>query len=778
MIKSEILKIIPLSKFTDRGVIFHDPDKDDIIKRNNLNVKDFKQADIISVSPYIYDGNGEYICELLVFDIDVKSDAGSLIKPEAKEIGFKIFETLGSPKGIIQTSKRGNGIHVLICTKPFTAFTKKSKRHNKSNLFKDFSQAICDLYPVDKSLFNFRHQVDLVVNNKLFPRAFQILHDNLEGKELLIDDELIKKISNASKRQATKGSLDRKLLRLIKKIADSAPGSRNDTLNRITFHIFQHCHIVGFNKQVVTDKIKDACEENGLLQDNPGGVNQTIESASIAGAENPINVNMEISPQISRDVIYNPETDHEADITETTLQNLNNNLYYLTSSKGFVDIGTMFIYETLLDAAAISRIRFYKEQNTKKDEKILKRITTYDSILNYTLRHFPIEMTAWKRKISDYITRPCLTSDKEIITESCFEKGKYAQIAVPENGITPGKDYLMDFLNQYQFMSDRSKIYAVASMITAVGSRYWSWHKPAYYFHALSQAGRNSGKTTLAKIACSCCSKEIFSISLNDSGFQNYDEIVKEMLPVFRKGARAVLLDNLPPHKAIFRWSKLDSWLTSPEWHARILNRSEVFNIENRILYTYTGNQVNLSEDLMSRTAVIVFQGKFKGDTHLRFDEENITNNLAHSAIEMIRKWVDADCPQYDFPDDVSSGIKYPKFWKDFSGILACNGLNFGALDPYEKSELTGQSHQHDEIMEILLGQVGTAKNLWDDNADVLKEVIFGYGNSRIKKLAQILMDLSKRHDYVKIIGEKGGKNKFQIGEPSDDGFLTTYSGV
>lgn len=769
MIKSKILKEIPLSAFPDRGVSFNG-----IIKRNNLDVNDFKKADTISICPYIYDGQGEYVCELLVCDIDVKDDSNSLVKPEAQEIAFKLYETLGSPKGLIQTSKRGNGVHVLICTKPFTAFTKKDKRHNKSNLFREFSQALCDLYPLDKSMFNFRHQIDLAVNPRKFPKAFTTLHENLEeGEPLLIDDKLIEKITNAAQRQATKGNLDKKLLRLIRKISEAQPGERNDTLNRITFHIFQHAHIVGFNKETVKKKIIEACQKNGTWEENSKQVEQTIEGAMTAGSENPINIDMEVSPEISRDVVYNPETDHEADIAETTLQQLNHNLYYLTNSKAFVDIGTMHIYETLLDAAAISRIRFYKKQKEK-----LKRITTYDSIMNYSLRHFPIERTVWKKKINDYITRPCITREGYVIKSSTFNGGVYAQIADPDPGIEPGVEYIQDFLSQYQFMSDRSKIYVIASMIAAVGSRFWSWHKPAFYFHALSQAGRNSGKTTLAKIACSCCSKDIFYTSLNDSGFQNYDEIVKEMLPVFRRGARAVLLDNLPPNKAIFRWSKLDSWLTSPNWHARILNRSEVFDIENRILYTFTGNQVNLSEDLMSRTAVIVFQGKFSGDTHRRFDEENVTNNLAHSAVVMMKKWIDLDCPQYDFPDDISAGTKYPKFWRDFSGILVANGLKFGKLDPYEISELTGQSHQHDEIVDILFGQVGTAKDLWDDNSNALKEIIYGYGHSRIKKLSQILMDLSKRNDDVVIIGEKGGKSIYRIGEPDEDDQVKDYTDI
>jgi hypothetical protein len=730
-----------------------------VFKRNEIEVKDVEIADIVSYQNSTENASGECFIKFFTQDFDRHGKNGNLTEIECIENAKRLWEILGKPTpSVIQRSKNGEGVHFLClaeCEKPVYSRVFKDGLSSGWRYYKPYEtiyKTLSEKYGTDVSMKNAVHAIDLEANGKLFPLAFEIveiIENNGIVKPIVINDDLAEKVVQYFKRTKDIYDIERVVLRAISYLG-ACKENRNNCLYSTVADVFKYSHIPGFNESKMEGLIQDACVKNGYIQEHGmGDFKSTFISGKKKGKSNLTNLEDGFILTPERDILYDPESTYEADLMREVLNKLGKEFYYLKDAKSFYnkENGEYYNIESVM---AQSKIRFFKEVEVKKQVE-RKRLTNYDNIIKNALK-YPVEILGWERSLEKIITRPCYNGN-EIIYQSGHTQDVLAEIPEIKNSKIKSID---DFLKGYSFVSVRSKVYALIAMIAAFGSEYWGWRKPAFYFTASSQEGRDSGKTTLARIIGFIRSDKIASFALDDDERKiNKEEIKKTMLPKIKTGARTILIDNLPSDASEFKWSELDSWLTQKTWSARVLGSSECYETENNILYIMTGNLVGLSEDLMSRSCVIVFSDKYKGSGEYAEnpDQEMLGLELSFKIKKLFEKWILTGKPRAKISDVdkyVTSRNKFPDFWQDALGILKINNIDISFPDQVELECYQNGATSYDELIEFFAKrqylEFLTAKDLIQkEYEDLEKRFKIGGKNSSFK-LGKILSDLHKKY--------------------------------
>jgi len=740
------------------------------VKRNKITKDDIKKAENIAFDFCNVNDDKEYFLKFMPFDFDCKK-LGDLTESEAKEKAFKLWECLGKPTpAVIQRSKSGKGVHLLVsatCSQPIYWRDHKNNSWKKNTKFYEMIDQLETVFHIDKSTFKPTGCIDLVAVGEKGV-SFKPLMKAEGEKPLKVNEELYGAVLQYCKRNKTPTELTSYIYRLIENLRNTTE-NRNIALSLTAGTIFSYSWYTGFNEEAVKDLIKKACEDNNYIQDNSiGEFNRTLESAIKYGKNNKKELNSSISPEINfstgTDIIYNVENDRANELMYQLLKKLPDTIYYLIDSELYKDIDTLETFKNLDHIIGKLGYRIYSEGTDKKGNLKHKRITKMDNTLSLAFTKINPFKT-WDRSIYSIIETPCLWEDGTIVDHRVKHKDNYL-FKVPYVN-TEDFDIFDDFLDNYDFISDRSKMMAFVAMLTAFGGYYWKYSKPASYYHAISQLGINSGKTSLAKITCNMKSSEIAYVKFSDTKNQNEAEnIEKEIVAQLMRGARSLLLDNLPPMQTVFRMSKLDFWLTTDPFNGRILGKSKMYETENNMFYALTGNQVRLSEDLLNRSNLIIFKGKYKGKTEKILHKE-LGLKLATAIKKYFQVWIEAGKPTgkiEDLPDDITSKDKYPDFWQDVQGILEVNDLDIGDISEYELYEIQNSNNSYEDLLEFLSGKEdNTVENHYKNYTTEINEFI-PYGKDKITKLHKILTDHSFRNDRVKIVEhDVDGKPVFRV---------------
>jgi len=159
--------------------------------------------------------------------------------------------------------------------------------------------------------------------------------------------------------------------------------------------------------------------------------------------------------------------------------------------------------------------------------------------------------------------------------------------------------------------------------------------------HAITSPKPNTGKSWLARVCLAAgCGK------IGDNGIpetkHGTDEWRKQITSLLLRGESAVLFDNLS--------SKLDAGpllaaVTTTLWQDRILGKSEQVSLPARNIWVVTGNNVQLDDQMTTRSVPMVLDPRKPGKTkyvHHDLDQWVLENrkDLVYSVLILLRHWV------------------------------------------------------------------------------------------------------------------------------------------
>ena len=154
--------------------------------------------------------------------------------------------------------------------------------------------------------------------------------------------------------------------------------------------------------------------------------------------------------------------------------------------------------------------------------------------------------------------------------------------------------------------------------------------------------------------------------------------------------------------------------MTSPSWTGRVLNTSEMFEVENRATLFITGNDCTLSPDLAHRCLVVdlhINEGNVQDrrpswvlDESWLLEREN-KKRILSALWGIVRNWAQSGCPTAS-----SFGLKprlgFEKWGELIGGIVAFAGFGNCLEDP--RSDVGGNSEERNllNLIDYLIAKV------------------------------------------------------------------------
>lgn len=133
---------------------------------------------------------------------------------------------------------------------------------------------------------------------------------------------------------------------------------------------------------------------------------------------------------------------------------------------------------------------------------------------------------------------------------------------------------------------------------------------------------------------------------------RNPDEMQKTLITFMADGSPIIYFDNI---SAGVDSGELASAMTAPVYRARLLGRNQTVEAEVRCLWLFTGNNVQLSNELLRRLIMIDLDARmanpemrkgFKQDDIVSWTKEN-RGRLVHACLTIIQNWIAKGCPAY-----------------------------------------------------------------------------------------------------------------------------------
>jgi len=209
-------------------------------------------------------------------------------------------------------------------------------------------------------------------------------------------------------------------------------------------------------------------------------------------------------------------------------------------------------------------------------------------------------------RLDAVITSPVFASDGSLITERGYyhEEAVWYQptVEIEEIPLEPSKKDVDDavslifdeLLNDFIFFSDADRANILAVLLMPFVRRMIQGATP---LHLLEAASPGTGKTLLADlVSIIATGKPCDPVSLPD----REDEVRKSVTAELSRGKQIILFDNVPDNE-VLNSAKLSSVATTEFWSDRLLGQSKIVTFPNKSVWLITGNNVNLSRELVRR---------------------------------------------------------------------------------------------------------------------------------------------------------------------------------
>ena len=203
---------------------------------------------------------------------------------------------------------------------------------------------------------------------------------------------------------------------------------------------------------------------------------------------------------------------------------------------------------------------------------------------------------------------------------------------------------LNETLADFPFMNAPSASHAMAMTLQPFVRPLIDGPTPLYLIDAPT---RGTGKTLLASLACLLSdgsAARAMAMPRSD------EEMEKRITAMLIAGNGAVLIDNIDRKLA---GGSLAAALTTTSWRGRVLGRSEMLDIPNNATWLATGNNVDVSDELARRIALIrLDSGVERPEERAGFRHPDLLrwarsrrDRIVSSALSIVRSWLDAGAP-------------------------------------------------------------------------------------------------------------------------------------
>lgn len=206
--------------------------------------------------------------------------------------------------------------------------------------------------------------------------------------------------------------------------------------------------------------------------------------------------------------------------------------------------------------------------------------------------------------IDGILNHPTLAPRGELVTEG--HDAELQAIVLP-TAVKPfagpasdaAKLILDDLLGDFPFVDEASKANALALAILPIVRRYIQGSAP---LHMVSAPVQRSGKSMLARCLLRITQGSAYTVELDTTRNSNENLIKQESLAMLRMGTPYLFYDDVGGK---LESNFLNQILTSPAIRARIYGGADACEVEIRHTFVLTGNNLELSKDLVGRTAYI-----------------------------------------------------------------------------------------------------------------------------------------------------------------------------
>ena len=198
------------------------------------------------------------------------------------------------------------------------------------------------------------------------------------------------------------------------------------------------------------------------------------------------------------------------------------------------------------------------------------------------------------RELESILTCPTITSEGDIISTDGYHVGLKAIMRSTVSLIPVAAPLvaLNDLLRDFPFQNDHHKSTALCAIITPVVRAAIEGPVPLIVIDSTTPG---SGKSLIADIV----STIVTGAAAPRMVWTKEEEVEKRITSLLSAGVHTVLIDNADTPVG---GAALDALLTSNVWLGRVLGRSEMLCLRSRAQWMVTGNNVQISGDLVRRS--------------------------------------------------------------------------------------------------------------------------------------------------------------------------------
>ena len=204
---------------------------------------------------------------------------------------------------------------------------------------------------------------------------------------------------------------------------------------------------------------------------------------------------------------------------------------------------------------------------------------------------------------------------------------------------------LNNALTDFPFIDAPSAAHAMAMIVQPFLRPLIDGPTPLYLIDAPT---RGTGKTLLANLACLLSegsAAHAMAMPRTD------EELEKRITALLIAGHGTVLIDNIDRKLA---GGSMAAALTTTSWRGRLLGRSEMLDVPNNATWLATGNNVNVSDEVARRIALIrLDSGVERPEERAGFRHPDLLgwardrrDRIVSAALSIVRRWLDAGAPR------------------------------------------------------------------------------------------------------------------------------------
>lgn len=316
------------------------------------------------------------------------------------------------------------------------------------------------------------------------------------------------------------------------------------------------------------------------------------------------------------------------------------------------------------------------------------------------------------------VTVPVFTEDGTLVKQTAYNSacGIYyvptcsgATIGLPtapsDDQVSQAREYLLkDLLGEFRFATESDEAHALACILLPFVKPML--HDALIPGLLVKASNPGAGKTTLCKvvnIVATGYDGDIMALGGSD------EEIRKRILSALREGEFSVVFDNLPVERTV-NSSSLAAAFTTKFYSDRVLGSSVMLTVRNDALIMMTGNNPQLTPELLRRTIPITLnspsdwrESSFNRIDILGWANENRRHIIRH-ALTLVQAWVSKGMPTY-------SGQPLPSYgrWCEIMGGILENAGVKGFLDGLDDyyAENNAQEAEFEQLLETWHRELG-----------------------------------------------------------------------